>query len=140
MNYETSARRKPLTVLPLERVVFCPRSRGVVDTIRCHSEEAARVRMVCKQLRLVRPNGESPASVLLEAVACGLVTLVRTDDPQGREVRLPLTPERFSTPKKGTTGGAETAPPGAAAPALQRPAAAATGPHHAGRGCPGDGD
>lgn len=114
--------KPPLTLLPLDSAVFFPRSRGVVDTIRCHSEEAARVRAVCKQLRLVRPNGESPASVLLEAVACGLVTLVRTDDPEERPVRMPLTAGRFSTPKQGTSG------------------AAARGPHHAGRGCPAEAD
>lgn len=130
--------RKLLTVLPLESAVFPPRKRGVVDTIRCHSEEAARVRVVCKQLRLLRPNGESPASVLLEAVACGLVTLVRTDDPQERPVRMPLTMGRFSMPKGNC--GAANALPGAAAPVCSRPGAAAPGPHHAGRGCPADGD
>jgi hypothetical protein len=120
--------KKPLPLLPLDSAVFFPRSRGVVDTIRCHAEEAARVRVLCKQLRLVRPNGESPASVLLEAVACGLVTLVRTDDPEERAVRMPLMAGRFSTPNGNR--GAANALPGAAAPV----------PHHAGRGCPADGD
>lgn len=136
----TNHTTQKLELLPLDRAVFFPRTRGIVDSVRVHSAEAAKVRGLCKQLRLVRTNGESPAAVLLEAIARGLVAVSRVDDPEGRELRLQLEADGYSLQKNGN-GGAANARPGAAAPVVKpRPGAAAPGSQHVGRGCPADRD
>ena len=89
----------------IERPLVVPHeTRGIMDAVKLRAELMAKVRVITREMHIVRPNGESPAGALLEAIANGLVRLVRADDPQEHEFQIVTVPRKQATGGDGTDG------------------------------------